>query len=247
MAGVVQDITERKNIEEALKESKAQAELYVDLMGHDINNMNHIAMGFIELALDRDDLSEGARKLIQKPIDTISNSTKLIDNVRKLQRIKSSKLPTSEVGIGSVLSAITVDYSHVPGKDVTINYCPACSCNVLANEFLTDVFSNLIGNSIKHSDGSVEINIRQKSIRKDGKPYCEVMIEDNGPGIPDELKNVIFNRNARGNTKAMGTGLGLYLVKTLVDDYGGSVKVEDRVAGDRSKGSRFIVVLPASE
>jgi signal transduction histidine kinase len=73
------------------------------------------------------------------------------------------------------------------------------------------------------------------------------MIEDNGPGIPDELKNVIFNRNARGNTKAMGTGLGLYLVKTLVDDYGGSVKVEDRVAGDRSKGSRFIVVLPASE
>jgi PAS domain S-box-containing protein len=245
MAGVIQDITERKNIEEELKESKAQAELYVDLMGHDINNMNHIAMGFIELALDRDDLSDETRGLIKKPIDTINNGTKLIDNVRKLQRIKSRKLPTSIMEIGSVLSAITADYSHIPGKDVKISYTPACSCMVIANEFLVDVFTNLIGNSIKHSNGSVQINIYQKSVQMGGKSYCEVIIEDNGPGIPDKLKDAIFNRNSRGNTKAMGTGIGLYLVKTLVDDYGGSVRVEDRVAGEQSKGSRFIVILPA--
>jgi len=46
------DITDRKRSEKALLESKAEAELYVDLMGHDINNMNQIALGYLELAID---------------------------------------------------------------------------------------------------------------------------------------------------------------------------------------------------
>lgn len=61
------------------------------------------------------------------------------------------------------------------------------------------------------------------------------------------MKVEIFNRFLRGDTKARGNGLGLYLVKTLLDEYAGEVWVEDRVPGDRSQGSRFVVVLPAAE
>jgi signal transduction histidine kinase len=70
------------------------------------------------------------------------------------------------------------------------------------------------------------------------------MIDDNGPGIPDDMKERVFNRMQRGDTKASGSGLGLYLVKTLVDSYGGKVWVEDRVKGDYGKGARFMVMLP---
>jgi signal transduction histidine kinase len=70
-------------------------------------------------------------------------------------------------------------------------------------------------------------------------------VEDNDPGIPDILKDVIFDRFRRGDTKAHGTGLGLYPVKTLVDSYGGKVWVEDRIKGDYTKGARFMVMLPA--
>jgi signal transduction histidine kinase len=75
--------------------------------------------------------------------------------------------------------------------------------------------------------------------------YYRVGISDNGPGIPDELKKKLFGRSQRGPTKTTGRGLGLYLVKELVDDFHGKVWVEDRVPEDYTKGSRFVVMLPA--
>jgi signal transduction histidine kinase len=56
---------------------------------------------------------------------------------------------------------------------------------------------------------------------------------------------MIFDRLKQGETKARGTGLGFYLVKTLVDGFGGSVSVEDRVPDDQTKGAKFVVMLPA--
>ncbi len=73
------------------------------------------------------------------------------------------------------------------------------------------------------------------------------MVEDNGPGIPDDFKGQIFHRILRGTTNAKGMGLGLYLVKSLVESYGGHVWVEDRITGDYTKGVRFVVMLPAVE
>jgi signal transduction histidine kinase len=74
-----------------------------------------------------------------------------------------------------------------------------------------------------------------------------VTIDDNGPGIPDEVKGKLFARFQRGTTKASGKGLGLYLVRTLAESYHGCVRVEDRVAGDHTKGARFVIELPSCE
>jgi signal transduction histidine kinase len=78
-----------------------------------------------------------------------------------------------------------------------------------------------------------------------GIEYYQITVEDNGPGNSDELKPRIFDRQLKGNSKAKGSGIGLYLVKTLVESYSGRAWVEDRIPGDRSKGSRFVVMLPA--
>ncbi len=85
------DITDRKRAEEELKEAKAQAELYLDLMGHDINNMNQIAMGFLEIAIESFPLKDEERKFLEKPLDTLKNSAMLIENVRKLQKLEAGK------------------------------------------------------------------------------------------------------------------------------------------------------------
>jgi len=77
-----------------------------------------------------------------------------------------------------------------------------------------------------------------------GRLYYKVSVEDNGPGIPDEIKPILFTRSLRGTHKVKGSGIGLYLVKTLVKSYNGHVWAEDRVQGDRNKGSRFVVMLP---
>jgi signal transduction histidine kinase len=119
---------------------------------------------------------------------------------------------------------------------------------VIANRLLHDVFSNLVGNAIKHSNGNgIDINIKLENAIENGKNCQRVLVEDNGPGIPDDMKDSVFNRLQRGDTKARGLGLGLYLVKSLVESYHGRVWVEDRVKGDHKKGSRFVVLLPAAE
>ena len=70
-------------------------------------------------------------------------------------------------------------------------------------------------------------------------------MEDNGPGIPDDFKSLVFNRVLKGTARAKGMGLGLYLVKSLVASYHGHVWVEDRVPGDHTQGAKFVVLLPA--
>ncbi|WP_424356731.1 sensor histidine kinase [Methanocella sp. MCL-LM] len=77
--------------------------------------------------------------------------------------------------------------------------------------------------------------------------YFLTTIEDNGCGIPDDRKTAIFEQLKRGRTKAKGNGLGLFIVRTLVESFGGSVYVVDRVPGDYTKGSKFIVTLPAAD
>jgi len=60
------------------------------------------------------------------------------------------------------------------------------------------------------------------------------------------MKSRIFNRFERGSPSTTGRGLGLHLVKSIVEGFGGSVWVEDRIAGDRNMGARFVVNLPAA-
>jgi nitrogen-specific signal transduction histidine kinase len=80
-----------------------------------------------------------------------------------------------------------------------------------------------------------------------GIKYCRVAVEDDGPGIPDTLKNTLFDRLSLTTTRARGKGFGLCLIKMLVDDYHGKFWVEDRIKGDHTNGARFVVMLPSVE
>lgn len=231
--------------ERELREAKGQAELYIDLMAHDINNMNQVSMGYLELALESDKLDKESRIEIAHALDHIKSSSALISNVRKIQQVKSGMLQQKPIDVCSLLEEVRAQFSRIPDKAVAINCSLENKCKVRANELLKDVFVNIVGNAIKHGDNDVAINILVSGVRKDGRSYCRVDIEDNGPGIPDEMKADIFNRLKRGDTKAKGSGLGLYLVKALVNGFEGMVWVEDRVNGDRTKGSRFVVMLPS--
>ncbi|BAI61618.1 putative histidine kinase [Methanocella paludicola SANAE] len=248
--GTNTDITERKQAEEELLSAQAQAELYLDLMGHDINNMNQVGLGYLEIALQT--LKEDGRievkdvELLEKPLQSILDSTRLIDNVRKLRSAKSREHQLQTIDLKEILLGIKEQFSKANGRHVTINYAPVGG-HVLATGLVKDVFVNIVGNAVKHSDDNkpLEISITQFRVYGTDESYHKIMIEDNGPGIPDELKTRIFNRFERGNTKAKGKGLGLYLVKTLVHEFNGKIWVEDRVSGDYTKGARFVVMLPA--
>jgi PAS domain S-box-containing protein len=243
-----QDITERKRVEGELSEAKAQAELYLDLMGHDISNMHQIILMQLEMAEDilgtRGTLELEDKELIDVSVKTLEKATKLVDNVRKLQKLKSGEYGREAVDQAKVLEDTLKVYANIPGRDVTIKYTPSYGNLVQANPLLKDVFSNLVDNAVKHSSGPLELGIDVSKIGRNGSSYYRVAIEDNGNGIHDNKKDEVFERFKRGQTKAKGTGLGLYLVKSLVEGFGGYVEVQNRVIGDYRKGTRFLVYLP---
>lgn len=250
--GINSDITERKLTEIELEKARQQAELYVDLMGHDINNINQAAMGFLELALmtleTEKKLKLDDKLLIERPLIALQGCSKLIANVRKLQQFMKEGVQTKPADIGDILKEIDVESFDFDGREITINIPVVQRCVVETNELLRDVFLNLINNAIKHSDEEkpLTINVKVDPIQEKGVKYYRCIVEDNGPGIPEEVKVKLFNRFQRGETTTQGKGLGLYLVRTLVQGYHGRVWVEDRVPGDHKKGSRFVVVLPAA-
>jgi PAS domain S-box-containing protein len=239
------DITERKLVEKDLYNARAQAELYLDLLGHDINNMNQVGMGYLELLESSTSMSLSDKALVDKSMEALRNSSNLIKNVRKLQSISNHELKYKGLDACELLEEVKSEHSNMPDRQVAINLSLYCDCVVNANELLKDVFRNIVGNAIRHSSGPVTIDIKSFNAYEEGRKYCKVTIEDNGPGIPDAIKNKLFTRLQRGITKAEGKGLGLYLSKCLVEDYGGRMWVEDRVPGDHTKGSRFVVMLPA--
>ena len=108
---------------------------------------------------------------------------------------------------------------------------------------MREVFTNLLNNSIKYSGEHVAITIKAETVT-DG---IKVSVEDDGKGISDEMKEAIFERFKRGKESISGSGLGLYLVRTLIRNYGGSIWVEDRVPRDHEQGSRFVLTLSTAE
>lgn len=244
------DISMLKESEEALKKEKSLSDMYLDLMAHEINNLNQVAIGNLEIAVDvlQKKKTEGPEILefLQRSLDSLCQQTALIKNVKTLQQLKTEQLRYEEIDLGEIIAKAAKDYPKVPGRAVTLEYQKPEGCIVKANQLLEAVFTNLIGNSAKHSTGPVRIWITVDSTLENGKKYYEVAVTDNGPGIPDDMKAHLFQRFKNESTKATGHGLGLYLAKTIAEDFGGRVRVDDRVPGDYTRGAKFVVLLPAA-
>ncbi len=249
--GIIEDITGRLQTEEALVDYRKQIELYVDLMGHDINNMNQIGIGFLELARDKL-YAEGAigkdnMMFIDRPLQAFRNSSRLISNIQKMRKAMGKEIEQETLDVAKVIRDAIEEHRSVPDRQIAIDFTMSPGLTVKADGLLKDVFSNLIGNAIKHSPPDKPLVIRITAMREinEGIGSVVIGIEDNGPGIEDSRKSIIFERFTSGAMKTRGRGLGLYLVRTLVESYGGRVRIEDRMSGDYRQGSRFVVLLPA--
>ena len=101
----------------------------------------------------------------------------------------------------------------------------------MADDLLSEIFANLISNSVTFGGPFVTIWVQAKQTGE----TITVTVADNGPGIPDLLKPKLFINSSKGSSRGNAKGLGLYIVKMLLDRYGGKIKVNDRVANATDK------------
>ncbi|HTY91053.1 MAG TPA: sensor histidine kinase [Methanocella sp.] len=232
---------------EKLVGEKNRAELYLDIMGHDINNLNQVTIGNLELISEDPNLTAEQKESIADALGSASSSAGIIDNVRRIQAINERQEAFQPEDINDMIIECIRDAPNPADKKVTITYAPKKGLIIEGPALMKEVFCNLVGNAIKHSGGDVTVDIVVQGVERAGKKFYDVSVADNGPGIPDGIKARLFNRFQRGETKAHGRGLGLFIARSLAESIGGDIRVEDRVPGDSSKGARFVVSLPVRE
>ena len=102
-------------------------------------------------------------------------------------------------------------------------------------------------NAVEHNENpKIEIFIDIIMELIENKNYIKMEFKDNGIGISDYRKKSIFEKGIRKDQRSKGMGLGLSLVKKIIDSYNGKIWVENKVKGDSSKGSNFIVLIPTA-
>jgi len=232
-----QDITDRKRAEgerarlhHDLEVANREANLYLDILTHDIRNTENVSNLYVELLADT--LEGEARRYVENLQRSIRKSIEILGTVSTIRRIHQAPPELKPVDLDAVVSGVIENF---PGS--AIHY-DRVHYRVRADDLLSVIFNNLIGNAVKHGGPDVEIVVR---VEEQGNEVL-VTVEDTGPGVPDAEKNEIFRRYEK-KKRGVGEGLGLYLVQILVGRYGGRVWAEDRVAGTTEAGAAFRFTL----
>jgi len=223
--GIYRDITDRKQAEE-------EREFYNSLLRHDIANKLTIIQGNLEI-LSETPLNKEQKEIIKDMFKALEASNQLIDTIRKLHA--SRKKERISIELHEIISRIVENYrQHAKSKGIEIEYKPIRG-KVMANYLIENIFSNIIQNAIMHSNCN---KIRIWGEYDEEKKMYKISIEDNGKGIPNDIKKKIFNPGVKGKD-SKGSGLGLYLVKKLVESYGGIIELKET-----PRGTIFNIYLP---
>jgi PAS domain S-box-containing protein len=238
-----------KESEEKYRKAYNQANLYRDIFAHDINNMLQNIQSSAELSslyLNNPEKLNTLKELSEIIIEQIERGRKLITNVRKITKIEESEVKLIKIEALKLLKN-AVEYLKNSFQARTIDVSVISSKKkfyVLADNLLLDVFENILINAVRHNNKStIKIDVIINNDHSKDNDYIKMEFKDNAIGISDYRKKSIFEKGKRKSPRSKGMGLGLSLVKKILESYNGDIWVEDRVNGDYTQGSNFIIRL----
>lgn len=200
-----------------------------NLLRHEVLNNANVISGYASLA--REKVDGDARGYMEKIEQQSEDMTSVVDDVRVLLEALGEPAMDEEVDLAALLSA-EVSALESRYEDVEVEATIPERLTVPGDELVGRAFGNLLTNAVEHNDADrprVEVAVEADA------ETVSVRVADDGPGVPESERDTLFERSGRGNQ-----GLGLYLVRVLVDRYGGTVEL----AETGPDGSVFAVHLP---
>jgi signal transduction histidine kinase len=238
---IIRDISDRRDAERSLQEKNRLQELILRLLSHDLRNHINVLKGYSDLAIESDTLDDTMENL--KAIDIKSSAIiKLIDEVSEFLKVENlirsqqlERYDLKEVIRGVIDESKPEIHEKLVHIDLQTVDEPV---NIVANLAINSVVRNLLQNAIKFSPKNGIIKITLEEMRLNWR----FIISDQGPGIPDELKEKVFEPFISFG-KNKGTGLGLTIAKETVEALHGKIWIEDF----KPQGTTFIIEIPRFE
>ncbi len=234
---VTREITLQKRTEQQLERKSEKLALINRIVRHDINNDVQLLISWSDVLEAHVD-GEAADY-----VDRIGQTSSHIAELTSIARdFVESMEEDTEIDLDPIrldrLLATEIDKLRARDDATVVVADDLPTVSVLANELLASVFTNLLSNAVRHNnsdDPRVRVSVEET------EATVTVQIADNGPGVPERQKSEIFGKGEMG-ADSPGTGVGLYLAHTLVDQYGGEIWVED----NEPQGAVFVVELPTA-
>ncbi len=235
---VLRDTAARDRIE------RSRANL-VSTVAHELRSPLTSVKGFTATLLAKwDRFNDDQKKVMLQTVNADADRvTRLITELLDVSRIDAGRLEMRKQVVDIAAASRKIVAGRVASGE------PEGRFSVIENgtlpemwvdpDKLQQVVGNLVENALRHGDGHVTVTIGPCTVA--GVEGCEVIVTDEGQGIPEATASRVFTRFWRGGDRRGGTGLGLYIVKGLVEAHGGSVEVGRAPSG----GALFRFVLPA--
>lgn len=234
--GICRDVTEQAAYEEQLEARSEKLELLNRILRHDIRNDMTVVLAVLDLLADHVTDEDGT-ELVDEVRERAQHVVDLTAILQDLMTVVLDETDTLHpVPVGSVLEDEIADLDAAYSRAITRIDGDLPTVDVRGNEMLHSVFRNLLKNAVQHNDQALPEVVVSASTTEDA---VTVRIADDGPGIPDDRKSEVFGRDEKG-LESSGSGVGLYLVDRLVEEFGGSVHVED----NDPRGAVVVVELP---
>jgi PAS domain S-box-containing protein len=235
--GYARDVTDLKTYEHQLESQRDNLEILNGVVRHDIRNKLQLIQAYtrqVQSAVDGT-----AEEDIERVLDAVRNAVDITTTAREVTEVMLQSEPDDETTLVAPVLESQMEAVQANHEEAVVCLDGSLpSGAVRADEMLASVFRNVLSNAITHNDKEVPaVTVAATSTGE----QIVVRIRDNGPGIPDEHKAAVFNQGEMG-LGSNGTGLGLYLVETLVDRYGGDVRIED----NDPEGSVVVIELVAA-
>ena len=229
-------------LEHALERGAREREHYEFLaaVGHELRTPLTSIRGYIETLLDDEVDATTARRFLQTARNEALRLGRLVDGILDFSFLDLRAGTRTATEVRSAVRA-AVDALDPVAREagVTLETTIVDECDVrIAGDACMHVLLNLLENGIKYArrDGIVRVGLERQD------PYLWICVDDDGPGVPDAQRSNIFNLGERAGAPARtrGKGIGLAIVRTIVERAGGKVSVLDSPLG----GARFVVELP---